>query len=642
MTIINRTKNFHIFFILVSCLISNSVLSQETANKILIIDFKLTEGSPEYISLEKKIPAQLKSLLNMSIQASFDVEILETVRREQNLKDSLDGFLNDDQLKLFGDSATYKFDYLVCGRVYENRGIINCDVQLIDTNLGGVVLSFKEKEGATENFVEKIAEKLAAQIEAFLVRKIKIGLVKFDMTGGDSTSYGFLAESIPTMLATGLTSSREFSLIELKSEKLIDDMIEKKKMDSYNQTSLIKYMKDEGANYLIMGEYWELNDQIRIDARCVSIDTREIILSEGINIDQIESENISAIINELASKISVLIKKDFIRKDKPNKSIAVAALPPTPESKNNLIISDHMRKTLTRKLRLANNVYVKDFSSELYQDLIQKDQKFKICSRLGVEYLLSLQFEQFEDEPYIFEVDLFYIENPTLEVYKEIRSIEKPEIDSFLNLVAKNTLNRLDVDTTGELINSISAIKVPTYLERWTLGFRGAFVSRAESRLYFNDGLGSYWELFMNFHFTDRWRMELHLGKDFGKEIKLEDGTEAWINSLQAGVLAKYEVLMIDAIRIYGGAGATFFSTFRGHSTPIGNTEEAGQRGIGLLLTAGIEVKIEEIYTSIFLEPRYTLATSLDQTSLPSGFEFPGGQLGGQYWVVGIGYNFNW
>jgi hypothetical protein len=201
---------------------------------------------------------------------------------------------------------------------------------------------------------------------------------------------------------------------------------------------------------------------------------------------------------------------------------------------------------------------------------------------------------------------------------------------------------RIDVlDSTVVDKREIKEIKVPSYLNRWTIGIRGSSIIRAERRVYLSDGIGDYWEGFLIYHLNNRSRLEFQLGYDMGKKTKTDFGEEVRVSSVLLGAIYKYEFLNLLKIGFYCGTGLSFIWAYRGFENQLGQTEEKGTAAPGVTGLVGMEVKVTNIGLSVFLEPRYIFTTEIDEGVTSTRFIFPGGRLGGFYLSLGVGYNFN-
>ena len=666
---------FIIFLWLFTCLIlfQLPVYSKESQLKILLLDFEKIGGHQRYDVFKQDLPKKLKSFLNQNIEAIILAERFGEVREKKECFSTLPqqepmiGFLTDASLKLIIDCAKGDYSHILTGRFRESFGQIRVELRLIDCQTNKITCSFQERDADPDKSetiqeggwaaLERLAKKFSKYIETHLVARIRIGLIDFEMTGG-SSDFCFLKKSIPTMLATGLSVSRQFLLIETKAENLLESKRGESSKGISDPTTMIDGARKKDLNYLIIGEFWERKNKMRIDARCVSVETSEIILSEDIILKRIEVDNISEEIKFLASKIRIKIEKDFMEKEKQIKSIAVISFPPRPNSKKSRLMADNIRRTLVRKLRIVDpdKLRVKDDSNKIEKYLKTKEDKLKICSDLGVGSLLTIQYEDIREKMIILDIDLYDIEQPYRELLPKSERMKYTKSDEFINCIVFEALKKLDInlanddkekgikDKEKEIKDKekIKAIRVPTFATRWAVGVSSSSIMPASDDLYLTSRRSGYLEFFVNYQLNNRLQLEFHVGYYLGNKITIKDTdfqaqVSSWLNSF----LFKCDLVKGSPFDIYAGLGGTFFQVFR--SCENLQTEEkgyAGAYGGGLMAICGAELKIEKLGLSLFFEPRYILGTKVKQKPA-IGYDFPGGRLGGLYLTTKIAYNFN-
>ncbi|MBA7633812.1 hypothetical protein ES703_41383 [subsurface metagenome] len=628
------------------------VYSQDSQLKILLFDFKKIGGNQKYEKLEQELPKQLKNFLNQSIKTNIEAQRFEEIRTKNEYFSTLPpqkliiGFLAEDDLKPVIERANVDYNYILVGRLWEKLGVIRAEVRLIDCITYGIICSFSESEPDTDEIKtiqERLAEKFLKDIEMHLLGRIRIGLIDFKMTGGDS-AFRFLEESIPTMLATGLSASREFILIETKSESQLLDKREEGRRGIFDDTTILEVGRKLNANYLIMGEFWEYGGKIRIDARCVSIETGEIILSEAIVLERIEISNITKEIKLLASKIRIKIEEDFMKKEKQIKSIAVVSFPPSPNSKKSRLVADHIRRTLVRKLWLVPDLRVKEDSEKIRKYIEIREDKLKICSDLETSCLLTIQYEELHGDIIILDVELYDIAKPTQEIYTDSKRTRYKELDEFINKVVSETMKGLNIKKPVEAkFDEIKAIKVPTFSTRWTIGGKYSLVNHADRNLFPLGNIGDYFELSLSYQLNNRMKVELQAGIDVGSSEEIISTTDKLhISCMHFSLPIKYDLIQTSAFDVYAGLGITVFQVFRNIIGDSGVIDSRDAFGAGLMTLIGIEVKLKKVGITFYLEPRYILGTEVEEIgSKYPEYPFRGGRLGGFYFSLGIGYGFN-
>ncbi|MCK4792947.1 MAG: hypothetical protein KAV87_54965 [Desulfobacteraceae bacterium] len=628
------------------------VYSEDSQQKILLFDFEKIGGNQKYEKLEQELPKQLKNFLNQSIKTNIEAQRFEEIRTKNEYFSTLPpqkqiiGFLAEDDLKPVIERANVDYKYILVGRFWEKLGVIRAEVRLIDCKAYGIICSFSESESDAEEIKtiqERLAEKFLKDIEMHLLGRIRIGLIDFKITGGDS-AFRFLEESIPTMLATGLSASREFILIETKSESQLLDKREEGRRGIFDDTTILEVGRKLNANYLIMGEFWEYGGKIRIDARCVSIETGEIILSEAIVLERIEISNITKEIKLLASKIRIKIEEDFMKKEKQIKSIAVVSFPPSPNSKKSRLVADHIRRTLVRKLWIVPYLRVKEDSEKIRKYIEIREDKLKICSDLETSCLLTIQYEELHGDIIILDVELYDIAKPTQEIYTDSKRTRYKELDEFINKVVSETMKGLNIKKPVEAkFDEIKAIKVPTFSTRWTIGGKYSLVNHADRNLFPLGNIGDYFELSLSYQLNNRMKVELQAGIDIGSSEEIISTTDKLhISCMHFSLPLKYDLIQTSAFDVYAGLGITVFQVFRNIIGDSGVIDSRDAFGAGLMTIIGIEVKLKKVGITFYLEPRYILGTEVEEIgSKYQEYPFRGGRLGGFYFSLGIGYGFN-
>ncbi|MDZ7262802.1 MAG: hypothetical protein ONB05_11950 [candidate division KSB1 bacterium] len=623
--------------------------SQDTT-RVALLHFERIGGDISYTYLEQAIPQTLKGYLNRSKKIDVSAEVLDETRLAQILPDSaatakLKGFLEDQVLTDFLSHIRSRYSYLVMGRFWEYGQMVVVEGQVLDCRTGKTDFSVQADEstskGGEKKFIrieEFLAWKLLNEIETNLGQRIRIGIINFKMTGGDTSRFKFLEESIPTMLGTGLAVSRKLKLMEMKQRSELLEEIVKSKTERgiFDLTTALRIGHQINANYLIMGEFWHYKDRIRIDARCVNIETGEIILGEAINLENIEIDKVSDRINALAAQIRITIEKDVLSRGKPSKAIAVVSFPPFPDNRNNKLQTSHIRKTISRKLRLVPELRVKEDPEKIDRYLDTAEDRMKICSDLGVSTLLTLEFENYSDERIILDAEVYDFENPTSNSYATTKEGNFKELDDLVNQIVFEFLNSVGINPSVSDASSIKAIKVPRQRNRYTIGLKFASIERRDRAVFQDDGIGEYGEAFLGYHLETHFEMDCLVGYDQGKK-----GTDVRIYSLQPFVLGKYNFREDRVINPYAGGGIGGLLLARTHKPESQIMEEAGVIRLGLVALGGIEFQLLNRALSLSLELRWLYGQKSDSRSTASGYTFEGGRLGGFYVTGGVGYNFN-
>lgn len=462
-----------------------------------------------------------------------------------------------------------------------------------------------------------------------------------------------LEETIPTILGTGLSISNAITPVEMKEVgqllKLINADENEMKKGIYNSYTALEIGNLINVNYLIMGEYFYLKKELRIDSRCVNVETGEIILSEGVNIKKFDVSTLAEKIQELAESIRKNIEKDLLYKNQLLSSeekaqlpmiLSIVCLPPYPADRANKLRASNIRKTISSKLGLTEHLRIKDDIKKINRYLERDEDRLKMSTNLNVNHLLTIHFENYNDRNYILRADAYNIENPTNTYSRSAQNGKTYKIDGMINEIVFSYLDTLNL-LTNELRQKIEEIKVPTYLDRFSAGVRLGNIKRNDQQIFFNDGIGEYGEGFLNFYYKNNVKLELVVGYDTGKSVRTDQNSKAWVRNLHSSISIKYDINKAKILNPYIGAGLAAFQIARANRTESDNLEEAGDIKGGFMLLAGAEIQFQNWPVFISFEPRYVLGMKTKEDVTPTGIKFKRGLLGGFYFLGGIGINLN-
>jgi TolB-like protein len=107
-----------------------------------------------------------------------------------------------------------------------------------------------------------------------------VAVIYFDYQG-KSEELAPLKKGLASMLISDLAGSDAYRVVE--RERLEDVLAELKLQASakIDQTSAVKAGKLLGAHYLVLGSYFDVMKQLRIDARIVEVETGRVLRSAG-------------------------------------------------------------------------------------------------------------------------------------------------------------------------------------------------------------------------------------------------------------------------------------------------------------------------------------------------------------------------
>lgn len=631
--------------------------------KIAFIPFTFDSQSTRVCSdlqlelISQKFHSYLSRSNNLNVKlTTFDENSIHRLVPEWNLSSSapIDEELLDRLLETLNRE---NFEFLITGHIKLGgplKDIIAIESQIIHCQTGKIDFIMNAHKHCNSKYVEFLARELKNQFEMNYSKKIRIGILNFKMTYCDSSELRpTLEETIPTILGTGLSISDAITLVEMKEVgqllKLINADETETKKGIYNSYTALEIGNLINVNYLIMGEYFYLKKELRIDSRCVNVETGEIILSEGVNIEKFEVSALAEKIRELAESIRKNIEKDLLNKNQTltkeeqknlPKILSIVCTPPYPADRANKMRASQIRKTISSKLGLTENLRVKDDIKQINKYLDRDEDRLKISSSLKVNHLLTINFENYNDRNYILRADAYDVTNPTNTYFRSAQNGKTYKIDGMVNEIVFSYLDTLNL-LTNELRQSIEEIKVPTYLDRFSAGVRLGNIKRNDQQVFLNDGIGEYGEAFLNFYYKNNVKLELNVGYDTGKSIRTDQNSKAWVRNLQSSIAIKYDINKAKIINPYIGAGLAVFQIARANRTEADNLEEAGDIKGGFILLAGAEIQFQNYPIFISFEPRYILGMKTKEDVTPSGIVFKRGWLGGFFFLGGIGMNLN-
>jgi len=108
--------------------------------------------------------------------------------------------------------------------------------------------------------------------EVYSAKKIVVGVSEFENITKDKT-FDWLSNGIPDSLTTDLAEVKSISVIE--SREKVTDALKK-----FITISDVKLGEIIGANILVVGSFQAIGEQIRIDARCVNVETGQVMASQ--------------------------------------------------------------------------------------------------------------------------------------------------------------------------------------------------------------------------------------------------------------------------------------------------------------------------------------------------------------------------
>lgn len=111
-----------------------------------------------------------------------------------------------------------------------------------------------------------------------------------------------LTKGLPSMMINSINNGVDLKVIERERiQWLLDELELQRQEDVVDQSTAVRTGELLGANAVVFGSYIILNDQMRISARVVKVETGEVLLGEEVTG---EAENFFELIEELSQNIT--------------------------------------------------------------------------------------------------------------------------------------------------------------------------------------------------------------------------------------------------------------------------------------------------------------------------------------------------
>ncbi len=651
---LNSLRIVFFYFILFSSVCRSQNAFQESI-KIGIIPFKNLSRLENAEQVVVKFQTALREALNRN--KNFSAEILpDSILIEASLlatgTNDLEGFISVDLLTKIKKLKLAEWDFF-----------LECEISTTGDNNDGIesnccildYSSLKEKftiqvEPSPEelfknpdNFANMLVQKTLDALIIKLTQPIRIAVLNFEMTGGDSSEFILFEKSLPNMLTTDLGVSPNITLIEIsKIDTLLNTILRSEVASGiYSQATAIEIGHLLHSNYLIMGAYWERKNQLRIDVRCVNIKTRQSTIMKKINIDEISTNNVSQKIEKLASDIRFAIEHDLMNLSKLASSIAFTGYPPIPYDNDTHTILLNLIKTATKKLKVIHGIEVKDNPDKIKEFLSNRHDRWEMCFELDSDILLTFQIDRLNPENVIIGWDLFDSRTPDRVLQDSTVTIPKSRlnesIDSLVNSICIKIIEMLVIEkdsiktNDSVLWNQINKIEYFGLYHKYGIAFRVGFIVRNDRNLFLSQGLGLSLELsFLYLPFpSSKFQFE---PLTFTIGI-LNSTPDKSVTSLDYFVIAKYKTAPFSTWNFFYGAGIGILGALF-----IAPEDRVFDANLGFALLTGIEPYIGNSWHMNF-EFKWTIGISKLEPRDIRGTKFAGGTLGGLQFSIGLGYN---
>jgi hypothetical protein len=268
------------------------------------------------------------------------------------------------------------------------------------------------------NEEDRLANLIADRVIVRLTKDIRIAVTDFRMTSSDSSGFENFGQAQPRILSTRLASSRPARLMLLEYST-IDSAFRSGLSDSRtpgvtDPLTVVRRGRELLANYVILGDYMVLEGTLRIDVRCVSVESRAVIASLGVSITPITIRSIDESFADLAANLRGRIEEDFSAREQRPRYVAIAGVVPLPATGENRGITRELVRTAARKVAqvTGGRIRVREQLDDvrLYSG---SEPRWNLASDLNADIVIRLRMDRtMRDRPHI-EAEYFDIETPS-------------------------------------------------------------------------------------------------------------------------------------------------------------------------------------------------------------------------------------
>lgn len=475
-----------------------------------------------------------------------------------------------------------------------------------------------------------LANEIADRLILRLTRDIRIAISDFTMTVGDTARFQRMGIALPRMLATRLGSSRSNRLLLLEVSPQFRDSAGRESPGSHDQRTAVRLGRELHANYVIHGDFLVLGETLRIDVRCVSMESRAVIASLGASIPSITVKSIDSALVMLAAELRSAVEEDYMERANRPRYVGVAGVQPVPATRENEAMTREIVRTLERKLAYVTGTRLR--VREQFTDVALRsgtEPRWNLASELSADLVIRVRLDRtLRDRPHI-EAEYFDVES----------------------MQSSHPLSqRVAIDSVTVALDSIVSTLYQLYASPLTDSVRGRVGSlrsvEPERRPWTDFGIG----LAVNHHAHD-----LFIGAGSGAILRFSKTTvihgwdqQVWVEWLGFRLdlfgmkdwgrmmVVGYDVFVSAAWRLDRHRASSFFvGPLAGllgvaRRTPL-DVQLDGALGVGLqaglehTLPTGRRIRYRLEYTTSFTDvPPKTLG----------GEFFPGGRAGGLYFTV--------
>lgn len=680
-------KNIVIILILVSpfAKLFSQIVDEEHSNMELHLNTVFESTASGNAVLEKYFSGSktqaLESLVNDQVKqvvlsrlkdAAIDIPIIVPA------DDSLDSSpINNNSYKvnlkiILDDEVSFTImvsivDIATSTEVFRISGRKALKVDVLDRVDKWVTLSESGLEDPEVNqILRQMASHLTAKINNALVQwiiestvKVRVAIGTFEQIGGDE-KYRYLERQIKKMVEA------EFS----NSEAILVYPLEESSSDrSRRRISPL-------LNYRIEGSFIEIDNELRIDIRCIKLPNQRILASRDIIVDTVNVRKLSRGVSEISSALKRIMESDFKRS---TKTLAVVSRKPEnlfsfgEPDEEDILIAKEISRAITQKLRLLTLESDDDqaiLSLQILEDLEKVDEYIRIKSSpsemladLDVDYLVVTSYKNLGREIrlssnlYSYDVERpaiakFILEEKVKKIYindvvdKTVFSI----LESLCHLGFVSVSSKCDEissdEENAEYVDKINEIGIPDLRRTKEVGFRVGASIHDETSIYLGKNSSRYIETYYSQVLSNaRIRgLDIGIGASIGldivNQIRIFRGVIAangFINlkAIYSGLQYSQLPLIFGIGGGYGGQGISY-KLSEGDDNYNDYKEDNGKISRTYNLFAEVEFPVSEQYRFHGML-RYVGLSSINIDD-KDDIRHPMGILGGLYYVIGLKY----
>ena len=269
----------------------------------------------------------------------------------------------------------------------------------------------------TVDGVHDVVDRIADRVTLRLTKNIRIAIIDFGFTGSQySTTDSTYGRGIARLLGTKLSASPRVLLLDY-GDSTVERARQRARSTAPGYTdplTVVNLGRELLANYLVFGDVWAVGDAVRIDVRCVSVDSRLTIASRGVTIDRVSIRSIESQLATIAGDLLTAIESDLARQATRARFVAVTAVAPVPNTVENRSVALGVARSLQRKIALVGDTRWVPRLHYADSALLRSGQeaRWDVAASLEADVLVEVRIDRLErDEPF-FDVTFFDTDRP--------------------------------------------------------------------------------------------------------------------------------------------------------------------------------------------------------------------------------------